>query len=256
MICKNTKDIDGMRAAGKLAAETLEFACSLVEPGVSTKYIDTEVEKFILSKGATSPCKGYKGYPYTICTSVNDVVCHGMPNDKKLTAYDIINIDVVVELNGYCGDTSKTIIVIDRSNKMAQAHNVIRLEKLIDVAKGAMERGISKIKPGATTNDIGIAIQEYAETRGCSVVREFCGHGIGNSMHEAPQVLHYKHKKPIELVEGMCLTVEPMINKGYRNVKIDDDGWTVLTKDGTLSVQFEHTVLVTATGYEILTESD
>jgi methionyl aminopeptidase len=237
-----------MRRAGKLAAQTLDFIAPYVKAGITTGELDRLCHDFIIQQGAIPAPLGYRGYPKSICTSVNHVVCHGIPGDKKLMTGDIVNIDVTVILDGWYGDTSR-MFVVGKIGVLAR--------KLIDVTYEAMMRGIEVVRPGATLGDIGYAIQSFAEQNGFSVVRDFCGHGIGQVFHTAPNVVHYgKPGMGIELKEGMFFTVEPMINAGKHHVKILEDGWTAVTRDRSLSAQFEHTIGVTPTGYEIFTVSD
>ncbi len=240
-------DFDGMRHAGRVAARVLDFIAPFVKEGVTTNELDTLCYDYIMKEGVIPACLDYKGYPKTICTSVNHVVCHGIPSDKKLQNGDIINIDVTVIKDGWHGDTSRMFKV----GKIP-----LRAEKLIDVTYEAMMRGIEVIKPGATLGDLGHAIQSYAEKNGFSIVRDFCGHGIGKIFHSAPNILHYgKPGEGVELKTGMFFTVEPMVNTGRFDVKILEDGWTAVTRDRSLSAQFEHTLGVTETGYEIFTVS-
>ncbi len=236
-----------MRRAGRLAAETLDFIIPYVVPGVTTGELDRLCHAFIIDHQATPAPLDYKGFPKSICTSVNHVVCHGIPGDKRLEDRDIINIDVTVILDGWHGDTSRMFYVGNVGRKA---------ERLVDVTFEAMKHGIAAVKPGATVNDIGRAIQVYAETAHCSVVREFCGHGLGRVFHDIPNILHYvaPWNSPV-LREGMFFTIEPMINLGRPEVKILQDNWTAVTKDKSLSAQFEHSLGVTATGYEIFTLS-
>ncbi len=236
-----------MRRAGRLAAETLDFIAPAVLPGVATAELDRLCHDFILSHGATPAPLNYRGFPKSICTSVNHVVCHGIPGDKRLQDGDILNIDVTVILDGWHGDTSRMFAVGPTS---------IKAERLIDATYEAMMRGIEVVRPGATIGDIGHAIQTYAEARRFSVVRDFCGHGIGQVFHDAPSILHFGPAGAgPALREGMFFTVEPMINAGAFQVKILEDGWTAVTRDRSLSAQFEHTVAVTADGHEIFTLS-
>ncbi len=240
-------DFEGMRRAGRLAAETLDFITPYVKPGVTTGELDRLCHDFIVSHGAIPAPLGYRGFPKSICTSVNHVVCHGIPGDKRLAEGDIINIDVTVILDGWHGDTSRMYFVGDVG---------VKARRLVEVTYEAMMRGIEVIRPGATLGDIGHAIQSYAEAQRFSVVRDFCGHGLGRVFHDAPSVLHYGEPGTgVVLREGMFFTVEPMINAGRWEVKILADGWTAVTKDRSLSAQFEHSVGVTATGYEIFTLS-
>jgi len=238
-----------MRRAGRLAAETLDFITPHVAPGVSTGTLDRLCHDFITRHGAIPAPLNYRGFPKSICTSVNHVVCHGIPDDgKKLANGDIINIDVTVILDGWHGDTSRMYPVGDRIP--------VRAAKLVRVTHDCMMAGIDAVRPGATLGDIGAAIQEIAEGQHFSVVRDFCGHGIGRVFHDAPQILHYgtRGSGPV-LEEGMFFTVEPMINAGKYGVKILADGWTAVTRDRSLSAQFEHTIGVTADGAEIFTLS-
>ncbi len=240
-------DFQPMREAGKLASQVLDFITPHVDAGVTTETLNTLCHNFILEHGAIPAPLGYRGYPKSICTSVNHVVCHGIPSDKKLQNGDIINIDVTVIKDGWFGDTSRMF----RVGKIP-----LRAQKLIDVTYEAMMRGIDVVKPGNTFGDIGHAIQTFAEKNGFSVVRDFCGHGIGRVFHTTPNVLHYgKPGTGAELRPGMFFTIEPMINAGAYHVKILDDDWTAVTRDRSLSAQFEHTIGVTETGYEIFTVS-
>ncbi len=238
---------EGMRKAGRLAAETLDMLTPYVVPGVTTARLDDLARDFILSHGALAAPFQYRGYPKSICTSVNHVVCHGIPGDKVLKEGDIVNIDVTTLVDGWHGDTSR-MYEIGIVNKKAERLNAVTYE--------AMMRGIAAIKPGATLGDIGWAIQSFAEGERCSVVRDFCGHGLGRVFHDAPNILHYGRRgEGLALKPGMFFTVEPMINIGKPHVKLLSDGWTAVTKDKTLSSQFEHSVAVTETGYEIFTLS-
>jgi methionyl aminopeptidase len=235
-----------MREAGRLAAEVLDMIGPHVKPGVTTDELDRICNEYIVRVQKTIPANvGYNGFPKTICSSVNHVVCHGIPNDKKLKNGDIINIDVTVIKDGFHGDTSKMYFVGEPS---------VLARRLVQVTHDAMLMGIEMVRPGTRLGDIGHAIQQFAEGHGFSVVREYCGHGIGRVYHEDPQVLHYGSPGiGLELKAGMTFTIEPMINAGKRHVKTLPDGWTVVTKDHSLSAQWEHTVLVTPTGHEILT---
>jgi len=240
--------LDGMRRAGRLAAETLDFITPHVHPGITTERLDRLCHDFILEHGAIPAPLNYKGFPKSICTSINHVVCHGIPGDKRLVDGDILNIDVTVILDGWYGDTSRMYLVGDKVP--------LKARRLIDVTYEAMMRGIRVVRPGATVGDIGHAIQSYAEAQRFSVVRDFCGHGIGRIFHDAPSILHYGRPGMGPMLRpGMFFTVEPMINAGRYDVKILADGWTAVTKDKSLSAQFEHTVAVTETGYEIMTLS-
>ena len=238
-----------MRKAGKLAAEVLDFITPHVVPGVSTGELDRLCHDFILDHDAIPAPLNYRGFPKSICTSVNHVVCHGIPDDgKKLQDGDTINIDITVILDGWHGDTSRMFLVGDRVG--------IRARKLVEVTYEAMMRGIEVVRPGATLGDVGAAIQNFAEANRFSVVRDFCGHGIGRIFHAPPSILHFGQPGTgLRLREGMFFTIEPMINAGRYQVKILQDGWTAVTKDRSLSAQFEHTIGVTPTGYEIFTLS-
>ena len=238
----------GMRRAGQLAAEALDMLVPWVKPGVSTEKLDNLVLEFALDHGAIPAPLNYRGFPKSICTSVNHVVCHGIPSSKPLREGDILNIDVTLIVDGWHGDTSR-MYAVGQINR--------RAERLIDVTYEALMRGIRAVKPGNTTGDIGRAIQDYAESERCSVVRDFCGHGLGRLFHDRPNILHYYSDdgdKP-ELRPGMLFTIEPMINLGKNAVKVLGDGWTAVTRDRELSAQFEHTVGVTHEGCEIFTLS-
>ena len=238
----------GMRRAGQLAAEALDMLVPWVKPGVSTEKLDNLVLEFALDHGAIPAPLNYRGFPKSICTSVNHVVCHGIPSSKPLREGDILNIDVTLIVDGWHGDTSR-MYAVGQINR--------RAERLIDVTYEALMRGIRAVKPGNTTGDIGRAIQDYAESERCSVVRDFCGHGLGRLFHDRPNILHYYSDdgdKP-ELRPGMLFTIEPMINLGRNAVKVLGDGWTAVTRDRELSAQFEHTVGVTHDGCEVFTDS-
>ncbi|HEY3859981.1 MAG TPA: type I methionyl aminopeptidase [Gammaproteobacteria bacterium] len=243
---KTPEEQDKMREAGRLAGQVLDMIGPYVKPGVSTDELDQICNDFIVNTQKTIPANvGYNGFPKTLCTSVNHVVCHGIPNDKKLKNGDIINIDVTVIKDGFHGDTSKMYFVGEPS---------VMAKRLVQVTHDAMLMGIEMVRPGTRLGDIGHAIQQFAEGHGFSVVREYCGHGIGRVYHEDPQVLHYGSPGiGLELKAGMTFTIEPMINAGKRHVKTLPDGWTVVTKDHSLSAQWEHTILVTPKGHEILT---
>ena len=244
---KTPEEIEKMRIAGRLAAEVLELIGPYVEPGVSTDELDRICHRHIVDKQKAIPaCLNYRGFPKSICTSVNQVVCHGIPSEKKLLKNgDIINIDVTVIYDGFHGDTSKMYFV-----GKPQPH----AERLVAVTQECLYKGIEMVKPGVRLGDIGHAIQQHAEQNHYSVVREYCGHGVGRVFHEDPQVLHYgRPDTGLELQEGMTFTIEPMVNAGKRHTKTKPDGWTVETKDGRLSAQWEHTLAVTATGVEVLT---
>lgn len=244
---KTPEDIEKMRVAGRLAAEVLQIVAPYVKPGVSTGELDRICNEHIVNVQKAIPANvGYKGFPKTVCTSVNNVICHGIPSDSKiLKDGDIVNIDVTVIKDGWHGDTSRMYYVGTPS---------VMAKRLVDVTREAMFRGIRLVRPGITLGDIGHAIQTYAEAERFSVVRDYCGHGIGRVYHEDPQVLH--HGRPgegVKLVPGMTFTIEPMINEGTYRHKTLPDGWTVVTKDRKLSAQWEHTVAVTEDGVEILT---
>lgn len=238
-------DFEGMRKAGHLAAQTLDFITPYVKENVTTQELNDLCHEFIVSHKAIPAPLNYKGFPKSICTSINHVVCHGIPGPKKLQPGDIINIDITVILDGWHGDTSR-MFTIGKVPIIAQ--------RLIDTTYEAMMRGIEVVRPGASLGDIGYAIQRFAESKGFSVVRDFCGHGLGRVFHEAPEVLHYgKPHTGLELKEGMFFTIEPMINAGRYDIKVLSDGWTAVTRDKSLSAQFEHSLGVTATGCEIFT---
>jgi methionyl aminopeptidase len=241
------EDFAGMRAAGRLAAECLDMITPHVKPGVSTGFLDTLCHAFMLDHGAVPATLNYRGYPKSICTSINHVVCHGIPGDRKLIAGDILNIDVTVILDGWHGDTSRMYTAGPPST---------RARNLIDVTYKALMIGVEAVKPGRTLGDLGHAIQTFVEGHRFSVVRDFTGHGIGRGFHEAPTVLHVGRpgEGPV-LRPGMFFTIEPMVNAGRPEVKILDDGWTAVTRDRSLSAQFEHMIGVTETGCEIFTLS-
>jgi methionyl aminopeptidase len=240
-------DFAGMRKAGRLAAETLDYIAPHVKPGITTGALDRLCHDFIVGHGAICAPLGYKGFPKSICTSVNHVVCHGIPGDKQLEDGDIVNLDVTTIVDGWYGDTSRMFLVGDVG---------IRARKLVETTYEAMMAGIAVVRPGATLGDIGAAIQRHAEAQRFSVVRDFCGHGLGRVFHDAPSVLHYgKAGTGLALAAGMFFTIEPMINAGDWRVKVLSDGWTAVTKDRSLSAQFEHSIGVTQTGYEIFTTS-
>jgi methionyl aminopeptidase len=243
---KTPSDIEKMRVAGRLAAEVLEMIAEYVVPGVTTEELDQRCHDYMVNQQKTIPAPlNYHGFPKSICTSVNNQVCHGIPGNKKLKKGDIINIDITVIKDEFHGDTSE-MFVVGKSSILAK--------RLIDTTQKALYLGISMVKPGAKLGDIGHAIQTFAESKRYSVVREYCGHGIGRVFHEEPQVLHYgKPDTGVVLEEGMTFTIEPMINAGKRHVKVLGDDWTVVTKDRSLSAQFEHTLSVTSSGFEIFT---
>lgn len=244
---KTTDEIEKMRVAGRLAADVLEMIGDHVKPGVTTEELDRICHDYIVNEQKAIPAPlNYKGFPKSVCTSVNHVICHGIPSDKKvLKNGDILNIDVTVIKDEYHGDTSKMFVVGEPKPGS---------ERLIRVTQECMYIGIDMVKPGIRLGDIGHAIQKHAEKHHYSVVREYCGHGIGKVFHEEPQVMHYgKPGTGMALEEGMCFTIEPMINQGKYQTKLLPDGWTVVTKDHKLSAQWEHTILVTADGHDVLT---
>ncbi|MGN6528850.1 MAG: type I methionyl aminopeptidase [Burkholderiaceae bacterium] len=250
---KSAADIEGMRIAGRLGSEVLDMLAPHVKPGITTEQLDKLAHDYIVDVQGAVPAPlnycppGYTPYPKSICTSINHQICHGIPNARALKDGDIVNIDVTVIKDGWHGDTSRMFVVGKGS---------IAANRLCQITYEAMWKGIEKVKPGARLGDIGHAIQVFAENAGYSVVREFCGHGIGRKFHEEPQVLHYgRPGTNEELVPGMIFTIEPMINAGKRDIKEMGDGWTIVTKDHSLSAQWEHTVVVTETGYEVLTVS-
>ncbi|MCB5195311.1 type I methionyl aminopeptidase [Deefgea salmonis] len=251
---KTAEEIEKMRIAGRLGSEVLDYITPFIQPGVTTEEIDRLCYEYMVNVQGTIPAPlnycppGYIPYPKSICTSVNNVICHGIPNSKPLKNGDVVNLDITVIKDGYHGDNSRMYMVGDNVATHAK--------RLSQITFDCMWIGIDQVKPGARLGDIGAAIQKYAEKAGYSVVREFCGHGIGAVFHEEPQVLHYgKAGTGVELKAGMIFTIEPMINAGKREIKQMSDGWTIVTKDRSLSAQWEHTVLVTETGYEVLTVS-
>jgi methionyl aminopeptidase len=243
---KTPEEQQQMRLAGRLTADVLDMIGPHVQPGITTEALDRICHDYIVNVQQAIPAPlNYRGFPKSICTSVNHVVCHGIPGDRKLRTGDIVNIDITVIKDGFHGDSSR-MFAVGKAGVQAQ--------RVMDVAHEGMWRGIRVVRPGARLGDIGHAVQSYAEAQGCSVVREYCGHGIGRIFHEDPQVLHYgRAGTGIELREGMTFTVEPMINVGERHVRLLPDGWTVVTRDHSLSAQWEHTLLVTADGCEVLT---
>lgn len=255
IIIKNAQDIEFMRISCKLAAEVLDYIEPYVQPGITTLELDKLCHDYIVDVQQAYPSPlNYKpnpkgpAFPNSICTSINSEICHGIPNEKALKDGDIINLDITVYKNGYHGDTSRTFLVGNKVSPQAK--------RLVQITYEAMWLGIQQVKPGNYLGDIGHAIQTHAENHAYSVVQEFCGHGIGKGFHEEPQVLHYgRAKTGPKLEAGMIFTIEPMINQGKRHVRFSSNGWTALAKDRSLSAQFEHTVLVTATGYEVLTVS-
>lgn len=251
---KTPQDIAGMRVAGRVASEVLDYITPFVKPGVTTKELDRLCNEFIVNVQKVIPANvgyappGHTPFPGTVCTSVNHVVCHGIPGDKVLKEGDAVNIDVAVIVDGYFGDTSRMYFA---------GKPTIQAKRLSEITYECMWEGIRVVRPGVHLGDIGAAIQRKAESRGCSVVREFCGHGIGKRYHEEPQVLHYGKKGTgLKLQPGMMFTIEPMINAGKPGIRILADGWTVVTADHSLSAQWEHTILVTPDGYEVTTVSE
>jgi len=251
---KSAEEIEGMRVAGRLASEVLDFITPHVKPGVTTGRLDELCHDFMVNVQGTIPAPlnyappGHRPYPKSICTSVNHQVCHGVPGDKLLRNGDVVNIDITVIKDGWHGDTSRMFYV---------GEPTVQAKRLCETTYECMWKGIEQVKPGASLGDIGGAIQRYAESKGFSVVREFCGHGIGRRFHEEPQILHYgRPGHGMKLTPGMTFTIEPMINAGKRDIRQLADGWTIVTADHSLSAQWEHTVLVTDDGYEILTVSD
>jgi methionyl aminopeptidase len=250
---KSPEEIEKMRIAGRLGAEVLDYITPFVKPGVSTGELDRLCHDYMVNVQGTVPAPlnytppGHVPYPKSICTSVNHQVCHGVPGDRVLKNGDVVNLDITVIKDGWHGDTSRMFMVGEVS---------IQAKRLTQITFESMWLGISRVRPGATLGDIGHAIQKHAEGHGFSVVREFCGHGIGSSFHEEPQVLHYgKPGTGLKLQAGMIFTIEPMINAGRKDIRQLGDGWTIVTKDHSLSAQWEHTVLVTDSGHEVLTVS-
>ena len=253
IIINNQEDIKKMRIAGKLASEVLDFITPLIKPGITTEKIDSLCHDFMTNEQGTIPAPlnyappGHTPFPKSICTSVNNQICHGIPGEKILKKGDVVNIDITVIKNGYHGDTSRMFFVGEPS---------IQAKRLCEVTYQSMWLGIREVKAGAYLGDIGHAIQSYAESKSYSVVREFCGHGIGKVFHDEPQVLHYGIPgEGLKLEAGMIFTIEPMVNAGKKDIKVLPDNWTVVTKDRSLSAQWEHTILVTSGGYEVLTVS-
>ena len=242
---KKDRDIKGIRKAGRLVLDTLDLVETSIRPGLETEAINTLVHEFTIKNGAIPAPLNYRGFPKSVCVSANEIICHGIPGGRILKDGDIVNVDVTSILNGYYADANKTFFV---GTPGADA------TKIVSIAKDCLKRGMSMVKPGNTLGDIGWAIQTYAESQECSVVREFVGHGVGFDFHEAPQVPHFGHKgSGITLIPGMVFTVEPMINLGQKELRVLDDKWTAVTKDGSLSAQFEQTLLVTEDGFESLT---
>jgi methionyl aminopeptidase len=245
---KEDKDIEGIRKAGRLALATLDMVESEIRPGMITDEINTLVHEFTISNGAIPAPLNYRGFPKSVCVSINDVICHGIPGKRALEEGDIVNVDVTPILNGYYADVSKTFFI---GTPGADAL------KIVNVARESLKKGIEMVQPGNSVGDIGWAIQSYAEAEGCSVVREFVGHGVGMEFHEPPQIPHFGIKgNGLRLVPGMVFTVEPMINLGESPLRILEDNWTAVTADGSLSAQFEQTILVTDEGHESLTHFD
>jgi methionyl aminopeptidase len=245
-VLKSKDEIEQMRVAGQLAGEVLRMIAPYVQPGVSTDELDRICHRYITEEQDAIPAPlNYRGFPKSICTSVNNVICHGIPGDKVLKKGDIVNIDITVIKDGWHGDTSKMFFV---------GEPTIKGRRISEIAYDSMVKGIEMVRPGIHLGDIGHAIQKYAEGHGCSVVREYCGHGIGRGFHEDPQVLHYgKPGSGVELEPGMVFTIEPMINLGRRDTRLLPDGWTVVTRDRSLSAQWEHTIAVSDDGYDVLT---
>ena len=242
---KSAKNIEGIKRAGRLAIETLDLVESKIRPEMSTEAINTLVHEFTIENNAIPAPLNYKGFPKSVCVSVNEVICHGIPGERILKDGDIVNVDVTPILDGYYADANKTFFVGTPGPEAV---------KIVEVARKSLKAGMSMIRHGNTTGDIGWAIQQYAEGAGCSVVREFVGHGVGFEFHEPPQVPHFGQRgEGIKLVPGMVFTIEPMINLGERHLKVLDDHWTAVTTDSSLSAQFEQTLLVTETGVESLT---
>ena len=248
MLAQNSDEIEGVRKAGRLAARTLQHVSSFVKEGVTTDELDAIVYDFILRHGAYPSPLHYNGYPKSICTSINEVICHGIPGPRKLKKGDIVNVDVTVFLNGFHGDTSGMFMIGDVSDTA---------KKLVQTTKECLDRAIEAVSAKARLGDIGYAIQSLAESRGFSVVRDFCGHGIGRVFHEDPHILHYgKPGQGMKLREGMVFTIEPMINEGLPGMRLLEDKWTAITVDGKLSAQFEHMILVTPRSCEVLTQPE
>ena len=245
---KNSKDIKGIRKSGRLVLDTLDLVESEIRAGITTDDINTSVHEFTVKNGGIPAPLNYRGFPKSVCVSVNEVICHGIPGDKVLQDGDIVNVDVTTILKGYYADASKTFFV---GTPSPEARKIVR------VARESLKIGMSMVRPGNTIGDIGWAIQRYAEGQGCSVVRGFTGHGVGFEFHEPPQVPHFGEKGVgITLVPGMVFTLEPMVNLGQKDLRILEDNWTAVTKDGSLSAQFEQTLLVTNDGFESLTPFD
>ena len=245
---KTEEEIKLMKESCKLAAEVLLMIEPYVKPGVTTERLNKICHDYIVAKGAVPSPLNYRGFPKSICSSVNDEICHGIPSDRKLRNGDIVNLDITTYLNGFHGDTSRTFFVGSPRKKAA---------KLVEICKEALQRGIEVVKPGAMLGDIGATIQNFAESHGYSIFREFCGHGIGANFHEEPQILHYgKFGEGLEIKKGMVFTIEPMLNLGKPDLKILSDKWTAVTQDGEISAQFEHTLCVTDNGVDVMTRLD
>jgi methionyl aminopeptidase len=245
---KEKADIEGIREAGQLVLKTFEQIEDKIRPGIATDEINTVVHEFTIKNGAQPAPLNYRGFPKSVCVSINEEVCHGIPGKRRVKDGDIVNVDITSVLNGYYADANKTFFA---GTPGRDARKIVR------VAKECLKRGISMVKPGNTVGDIGWAIQTYAEDQGCSVVRDFVGHGVGFEFHESPQIPHFGQKgQGIRLIPGMVFTIEPMINLGGKELKILADNWTAVTRDGSLSAQFEQTILVTQSGYESLTPYD
>jgi methionyl aminopeptidase len=242
---KSPQDLEAIRRAGRLVVATLELVAPRIRPGITTEDLNTWVHEFTLQNGAVPAPLNYRGFPKSVCVSVNEVICHGIPGERVLKDGDIVNVDVTSILDGYYADANKTFFVGEPGPEA---------RKIVDVARECLRRGMGMVKAGAAVGDIGWAIQTYAESQGCSVVREFVGHGVGFDFHEPPQVPHFGQKGAgLELIPGMVFTIEPMINLGRKELRILEDEWTAVTRDGSLSAQFEQTVLVTGNGCESLT---
>ena len=245
---KEEADIEGIRKAGQLVLDTFEQIEDKIRPGIKTDEINTIVHEFTIKNGAQPAPLNYRGFPKSVCVSINEEVCHGIPGKRVLMDGDIVNVDITSILNGYYADANKTFFAGTPGTEA---------RKIVSVARECLKRGISMVKPGNTVGDVGWAIQTYAEDQGCSVVRDFVGHGVGFEFHESPQIPHFGQKgQGIRLIPGMVFTIEPMINLGNKELKILADNWTAVTKDGSLSAQFEQTILVTQNGYESLTPYD
>jgi len=245
---KNDTQIEGIRKSGRLVTEALDQAEKLIKPGLKTEEINTLVHDLAIKNNAIPATLNYRGFPKSVCVSVNEVICHGIPGKRALAEGDIVNVDITYILNGYFADASRTFLVGDCGKDA---------KKIVAVSRECLRRGILAAQPGAFTGDIGHAIQSYAEANGCSVVREYVGHGVGTAFHEAPQIPHYGKKRDgVRLVPGMTFTIEPMINLGDKKLHILDDDWTAVTSDGSLSAQFEQTIVITPDGNESLTPFD